>query len=336
MLALSFMWQIGALQNALQKRPNYSNLATMAATLCKTAEKELLSTVQKTSGLPGLQPSKVRQTKQPDLVAVTRGVEVAFQLAYKTLHKFSGAKNGKPHCGQVTYYLVCLFESTMTALAQHCTAVSKHISSTAKTLPKTNSKSQMITRSTTKKMSDVQNPPDEIGPPLAGLLNTMALSLDLTRPEDQQLMEGFLFTFIRRTGRILSLFVFENLQMPTGVPLPQGLEAMKQENLSSENARLEAKYLVWLLEKLLAVLDHDSIARSQFVVKVRHQLQQTLLRAVWGDDPLFQNGLMRPATPPAQNLGVQKADQQSISDWFTHELWRLIGWDILSSVLASS
>lgn len=326
------MRQICVLQKALQKKPKYSYLATMAVILCKATERELLGTVQQTNESSCAPQSNAQQVQPPNLAVVIHGVEISFHLTCQSLHKLSQSKNGKPHCGQVTYYLVCLFESTMTALAQHCRAISKHKSSTGKPLPGTKSKAEARTK-TMRKTSESQNTADEIGPRLAGLLHTMARSLDLTRSENQQVMEGFLYILIRRTGRILALVVFENLEVPARIPLPEGLDAMKVEDLSAENARLEGKYLVWLLEKLLAVLDHESIAGSQFVVKVKNRLQKTLLQAVWGNDLLFQNGLMRPATPPAQNLGAQKGSQQSLSDWFTQELWRLIGWDMLNSVL---
>ncbi|KAJ5213498.1 hypothetical protein N7449_000667 [Penicillium cf. viridicatum] len=335
--------QLHTVQKALQRRTNNSSetnsLAVDAVILCKSAEQRLIQTIQNETSMTEQKPSQTEQANTPDTDAVMNGVTVAFHLTHKALHKIAGAENGMQHQGQVIYYLVGLFESTMTALTLHCTAISKQ-----KPVTGTNEENKR-----TKEKSSPTN--NEIASHLADLLCTMALSLNLTCAEDQEVMEGFLFLVLDRMGKMIALHVFHDLRLPMGIcpamTFPDGLEAMTDEGLMPNEAQLEAKYLVRLLGRMLnaescEMLNAESCesaleasAARQFVANAKDRLQKTLLRAVFGpDDRLFREGLRRPHTPPPQVLDGQQVDQEKFSDWLTQELWRLVGWDVLRTVLA--
>jgi len=322
--APSLMRPLYALQRALQRRRNASSLAIDAVTLCKAAEYELLSAIRR--DIQPTNPAKYAQnekTKVPSLLAVIRGMEVSFHLVHRSLKSISSAKNGSQSKGQVTYYLVCMFESIMTGLTQHCTAMREQ---------RVHDQGQIV-----------HLKPDPYKS-LVDLLSTMMLSLDQSRQEDQEVMEGFFFVTLDRVGKMLALFVFNNLHLPTNVcpelRPPDGLAAMIQEGVSPQDIQLEAKYLITFLDNILGpespLTSDRSSMESQFVRKMKNRLQKTLLQAVFGsDDEIFQEGLVRPATPPPQNRDTRHVEQPEFPEWFTQELWRLVGWDLLRSTLPS-
>ncbi|KAJ5496720.1 hypothetical protein N7463_008707 [Penicillium fimorum] len=338
--------QLHIVQKALQRRTNTSSeanyLAVDAVILCKSAEQRLIQTIQNESNMMEQKPSQAKQANMPDTETVVNGVTIAFHLTHKALHKMVGAENSTQHQAQIIYYLVGLFESAMTALTIHCTEISKQKSVT-KTVksgggPKSATQPDEQHKRTKEKSSPTKN---ETASRLTDLLCTMALSLNLTRTEDQEVMEGFLFLVLNRMGKMLALHIFHDLRLPMGIcpgmTFPDGLEAMTDEGLMPNEAQLEAKYLVRLLDRMLNVKSlHpplETSAARQFLTNAKDRLQKSLLQAVFGpDDPLFREGLRRPHTPPPQVLDDQQMNQDKFSDWLTQELWRLVGWDVLKTV----
>ncbi|OQE44621.1 hypothetical protein PENCOP_c002G04242 [Penicillium coprophilum] len=342
--------QLHIVQKALQRRTNSSSeansLAIDAVILCKSAEQRLIQTILNESRTTEQEPPQTEKANMPNREAVINGVKLAFHLTHKTSHKLAGAENATQHQAQVIYYLVGLFESTMTALTLHCTAMSKQNSVTKKVQsgggPKIGTKPDEPNKLTKEKSSPIKN---ETASRLADLLCTMALSLNLNRTEDQEVMEGFLYLVLDRMGKMLALHVFHDLRLPIGIcpgmTFPDGLEAMTDEDLTPNEAQLEAKYLVRLLDRMLNA-EHlqsalETSAAREFVANAKNRLQKSLLRAVFGpDDHIFRDGLRRPHTPPPQVLDGEQIDQDKFSDWLTQKLWRLVGWDVLRTVFTST
>ncbi|KAJ5347608.1 hypothetical protein MYU51_003677 [Penicillium brevicompactum] len=312
--------QIYTLQKALQKRPTPSSLgslATAAVILCKSAEQKLILMAQNTSSAQHTQ-REIAESTTPETEAIFNGVTLAFHLVHKSLKKLAANENGKQHQAQVTYYLVGLFESIMTALTLRCTWLSNQSNKDQDTVDM-----------------------EALASHLGDLLCTMALSLDLARLADQEVMEGFLFLLLRRIGNMLALHVFHDIRLPMGVcpgmSFPEGLEKMTDEGLTPSQAQIETRYLVRLLGRIFDVEPHPStkaLAFSQFVTNAKDRLQKTLLRAVFGsDEHMFQEVLRRPKTPPP--LDGLPTEQEKFTDWLTQELWRLVGWDMLKTVFVS-
>ncbi|KAJ5746013.1 hypothetical protein N7520_011195 [Penicillium odoratum] len=341
--------QLYTVQRALQKRHNSKPLTTDAVTLCKVAESEIwgatirLNAPESQSKIPSSQ-----QAKKPDLIAVTKATELSFKLVHQALHKVIGAPDESYCKGQITYYLVCLFESIMGALTQICTASTRTATSTI--LQETSKCNRIPTRkqgnsqkiqkkkeTVTSKAKRLKMEKDATEC-LLDLLCTMALSLDLTRSDDQDVMEGYLFIVIHRVGKMLALFVFEDHQLPSDscpdIDVPQGIRDMKAEGLTNEMAQVEAEHLIRLLHRMLSSrLCDTEIMHSQFIRNMHRRLQKTLIQAVFGDDdPLFREGLVRPGTPPPLDDNGRASQRQDFSEWFTEELWRLVGWDILNNI----
>ncbi|KAJ5757456.1 uncharacterized protein N7511_006150, partial [Penicillium nucicola] len=332
--------QLYTLQKALQRKPIKTNsLATAAVILCKSAEQELVHAVQRQ--IISAQSHTPNSKQAADINGVFTAVIIAFHVVHRALHKLSANANERQNRAQVIYYLVGLFESTMTALTHHCTAISKQKSATETTgdprvVPGTATQSNERTNSREKNLRIG----DEIASHLADVLCTMALSLNISRAEDQHVMEGYLSLILNRVGKMLALYVFHDLRLPMSISprmrFPGGLEAMADENLMPNDAQLEATYLIRLLGRVMHAKSNKSVDEAQatqsFLKSSQNRIQNTLLQAVFGtNDKLFQDGLQRPKTPPSQGIDEKETDQEKFVDWFTQELWRLVGWDVLRS-----
>ncbi|KAJ5881205.1 uncharacterized protein N7473_012258 [Penicillium subrubescens] len=307
---VSFLRHLFTFQRTLQaKRRMTKALAIDAVILCKEAERGLLNAVQGeiTSATQPPKTFPIPRRKEPEFKAVVNAVKQSFQLVYHVLHKTpEAADNGKSQ-PKVIYYMVCLFESTMTGLTQYCTAVSKETESVKATKGTTQvnrkqKKAAPPARGLTSARTDTARA-------LAELLCEMALSLEINESCDRKVMEGYLHIVLERLGKMLALFTFDGMKLPTNTSAkmqpPEGLAAMKAEGISQKTAELEAKQLIHFLDRLLKTqtlfLSTSTISGPQapFSLKLQESMKKTLLQAVFGkDDPLFQGGLERPATPP--------------------------------------
>lgn len=341
------------LQKFLQKKTNHSNIVPAAVNLCKVAEKELLHAVDEDKTETSRSRTRVLlQSKQPSLSGTIRAVESAFQLLCQAIGKLSGTDQGIHDAGQVIYHLVCLYDTITKALQKYCQSMAQQEMASSKTNSRPAKKKQTAKslRTKTKRVQNTlsSNQEDEVATQITRLLGTMVLSLDISCTKNQELLEGFLFILLTRVGKILCLFVFQDLQLrqdlyvdPAKLPLPEGLSGVELNEASLLAVQMEAKYLVWLLERTLAFLNANpalpssdtASIRGQFVSKVKDRLQSTLLQAVFGtDDPSFQNSLQRPIAPEVQELDDLQRSQISdtpVSDWFVQEVWRLLGWEML-------
>lgn len=326
------------LQMTLQKRPNRSNTVQAAINLSKSAADALVNSVREKKITAGRSNTTILQNKKPEVTSVMHGVESALQLLHQALGKITGSEQGTSEAGQVTYYIVSLYEAAMKALEQHCKVRSEQISATAKTNTKPAKKKSAKSKRAQQKVDD------EVAGQITRLLGTMILLLDLTRAEHRNIFEGALFILLNRVGRLLCLFVFQDLQLrpdlrvdPSKLPLPQGLKDFSLNEKSLCAAKLEAKHLIWVLERALAHLETSpSSPSSQFTSKIRRSLQSTLLQAVYGtDNKCFQGALQQSVPPDTQELTRLRAcaqiPEQTVSDWFTQEVWRLLGWEMLAS-----
>lgn len=343
--------QIHTVQTALKKKkvPNY--LVKEAVILCKIAESDVIKAIlQSTQPASKLQTYLDQQTEGKSVSSIIKAVQLAFNLTHQSLHRIIGSPEENQGRGQLIYYLVCLFQSTMTALAQNCTAASAEANEKENPPQETPNSDKVPLRYRRSKPAKAKakakapltsktsnaNIINEVAQQLTNTLCSMARSLDLKQTPDQEIMQGILFIAIERVGKILALLTFNNRNKPSdgilGRNPPQGLTAMKEESMTPEMVQLEAKYLIIFLQQILGhAFTETDATQPEFLRNSKLRFQKTLLQAVFGkEDPLFKRGLGRPQTPPAlSSKGGQLS--QGFSEWFTGELWRLIGWDILGS-----
>ncbi|PYI09000.1 hypothetical protein BO78DRAFT_55504 [Aspergillus sclerotiicarbonarius CBS 121057] len=346
----TFMRQFYTLQKVLQKRPNNSSIIRAAINLCSTTAGNVRSAIEQPTVS---QPSTkiVPQSKKPDILAILNSTECAFRILIQALRKLSATGRATQDVGQVTYHIVRLYEVVIGALDGYCKRKSEQSPHENKAGARASRQTQKAKpkRSKTGCFSDMQkDPDDESATHMSLLLSKMALSLDTTRISEQNVLEGFLLVLLNRIGKLLCLFVFQDLRLRPDLrmdaakfPLPEGLKEIDLSESSLPAAAMEAKFLIWPLERILTVLDdvpslsssHPSL-NTQFTTKVKGKLQSTLLHAVFGRDSLWPDVLQRPIQPNDRDLeklrSCSQIPEQSAPDWFIQEVWRLLGWEILA------
>ena len=173
--------------------------------------------------------------------------------------------------------------------------------------------------------------------------------LDTTKPAHKIILEGFLFIFLDRIGKGLKHSVFEpyatnqNAQEDSRKDNPPIASLFSRAN-SQENVsfKAQAPYLIWLLERIqpLKLLPPHSVEPPQSATPdtnitsfARDQLQYTLLKAVFGDDAPadYEPALELVSTLTDVPVPGSASVDVDVKDWYMHEVWRLLGWDVLRS-----
>ncbi|OGM41480.1 hypothetical protein ABOM_008930 [Aspergillus bombycis] len=345
-----FMRHFYTLQKTLRKKPNGLDIVKAAVNLCETTANELSKVVSEKRATHCASSNKgSKRIEGPTTAEVFRCMTCAFQLLLQAMKALSGIANGMRYSNRIIYHIVRLYESTMNALEQWCKAKSE-----------LTQEAKQKHAATDKKVKDRQfpdsniNTDDKVATQMARLLNAMASSLNPGCPGHQDILEGFLFILLNRVGKLLCLFVFRDLKLRpnlradfTKIPLPRGLTELDLNDNSLCSAEMKAKCLVWLLERTLAVLhsftsspsaSRDSAGSILFAANLKERLQSTLLQAVFGTDSTWGRSLQRPALTDEDLPNLQLPSQdpdQSVPDWFTQEVWKLLGWEILVKSNAS-
>ncbi len=316
-------------------------IALKAVLVCKMAERGLLTVVRVDLHLN--QQGSSQENRQPSFIAVKNAVELAFRAVLRALHKFpvSMVDNAWRPQRQVTYYLMCLFESTMTALFEYSRVTTEERKEAVESTP--GAEQQQNEAGGPSRASTGTH--HEMAHGLVDLLCNMAILLNKKTQSDRLVIEGVLFLIINRLGELLGYFTFDgkksSINPNADVPPPAALAAVREKMgmINVEAAQMEAKYLVfflkrWLKEKPRFPFTHcnkwPGDGPYELDKGIKHEMMKTLLQAIFGNgEPLFQGGLKRVATPEPEDYEEPPEQREEFSQWFIGELWALIGWDIL-------
>ncbi|GIJ99849.1 hypothetical protein Aspvir_003857 [Aspergillus viridinutans] len=353
----SIMRHFYALQRAIQRRPSRSTIVQSSADLCEVAVHEVLTAVRWSGHTTRPSKKPVLQAKRPHLEQVLRSVKCAFQLMLQALEKLAETQDDLQGKGQLAYHLIRLYQAVATALEQYCISTSRQISAStgsSKTPKNKQARKSKSAKPCQRLEIPTTTPVDEVASQISRLLGSIAISLNLSYAVHRTVFEGLLYVLLTRVGTLLCIFVFQDLQIrpdlhvaQTKLPLPQGLHGVKVDDQSLRAMQMEAKHLIWLLERSLALLDactsscstsepHDVPETMAWVAKLKQQLQGTLLQALFGSDrSVFPHTLQQPETLDTLELerlqNCTQIPEQSVPDWFTQEIWRLLGWDLLAT-----
>ena len=186
-------------------------------------------------------------------------------------------------------------------------------------------------------------------------------ALDSKSNAHKSLFEGLAYVVLKRLGLTLYLLVFgyargesiadeiaayneadEIEDTPNNTPARSRADLLKP-------AKLEAPYFIHLLTRIMnaAPAHLDAVAmttsgspkkamkgsmKGAIAINARERLQRTLLQCMFGDgveDDEFHECLMMPAMKSAP-LPIPKIQEPEVRDWYKDEVWRLLGWEILS------
>ncbi|KAK2776252.1 hypothetical protein FQN53_002750 [Emmonsiellopsis sp. PD_33] len=360
-----FLRHFHGLQKQLQKKTDPNALVSISVGFCEAADMSIRTALHSKAN------SSIRattlQSLAPDIRQTLRGLTQSCPVILRALNKLSDNDQKCSGIGVITYHLVKFFQRALDHLHQY--AVSKIKAKVAQEKgPNKKSKQRSRTKTTKTSAPNVtaNDTEEEEGTlkAFSHLIATMILSLNPIRPEENDLLEGFLYAVLEHVGKTLCLFVFKELHSNPALrsnseklPMPGNFNELNlcadKMDIAQRAAGLEARHLIWILERAIAFTDQfenlptipasedrDPAASDQsppgILESVKVKLQNTLLKGIFGEEGHeFNNSLKLPEMP---SYSVADGDlfrwsyadaEKDPSEWFTQEIWRLVGWDVL-------
>lgn len=206
--------------------------------------------------------------------------------------------------------------------------------------------------------------PDDTVMKLCRLTIRLVTSLDIQRATDQEVLDGFLYFLLGRVGAMLKMFVFgpdsnEILRPNYESQIPQVTSSSYDEERKAAEA--QAPYLIYILARIVPLAEEHRKYTTRHAVqtprlsipplktaRLSHPasatLQSTLLAAVFGPkcSAEFVDGLVYPLSndvDPDVHIGFESdaaglETAECMADWFKAEVWRVLGWEVLSGKIA--
>ena len=201
------------------------------------------------------------------------------------------------------------------------------------------------------------------------LLLAIIGSLDPKQRSHGALFEAILYFILSRVGSHLFFFTFNHERSETvdgdiAVPFPPchseaGVSDSAAPVVKQRVAIMEGKHLIQLLARAMtlapsflgsnlypsattrlsrasgmvnrASASKPSAIKSALTLLARQKLQHTLINAMFGEDDAqneFTERLTKPKPfPPI--AAPPNVDDKDVSAWFSEQVWRLVGWEVL-------
>ena len=200
---------------------------------------------------------------------------------------------------------------------------------------------------------------------VAHLLISFLGLLERSNPLHQKIFDGFVFVLFERVGKRLYYCTFgqhrsasieANILSP-----PEPRDDIETARCDAETLaiRLEAKALVLILERAmglapnhmnpqnarssqtrnrpvpgLSIRSPATASRARLSSLAKDRLQRTLVACMYGNkvEDEFLDILTKPIRPihPGSLKNVSKVENKDVETWYSEEVWRLVGWDILA------
>lgn len=305
-------------------------------------------------------PSSVDQELDTKLASIAR----VFPYLLKALDKANQTAQDRGRQGHVIYSYI---EILRDLLAQICIlAVSQD--RTKNPGPRRSANGRFTPNPSRNPASALPpSPPDKTALKLSNLLLALTSALDTAIAADNAILEGFLFFLLTRVGAALKVFVFGSDCDDFLSPSPSIEAKAASFEQDEKEAEAQAPYLVYLLDRLIPLAPLGSHPRSRVSsisltpppappttppaprVAPQHSLtklpatalQSTLLHAVFrsrAEASEFAEALPPPlpteelldAEYSQHMLGQENAGGGAVADWFKMEVWRIVGWNVLS------
>lgn len=201
---------------------------------------------------------------------------------------------------------------------------------------------------------------------IAQFINVCVASLKKDSQEHRDIFEGVLFLLLEQVGKLLFYFTFDR---PRGATIEDDIAVSPGEDdkrnialkLTEKMAtRLEAQCLISMLDRAMGLAPHHmnnalasrpsssssrkasstasltptkglARAKAPLVSWARDRLQRTLIQCTFGDQDQdeFADVLRMPG-PVGSLPRFAKVDDADVGEWFNGEVWKLIGWELLS------
>ena len=190
-------------------------------------------------------------------------------------------------------------------------------------------------------------------------------NLDAKNDTHKALFEGFTYMTLEKLGARLYTLVFGRPReatleaeiiassQPDEIEDPEGEASLNPKEVEVSVAKTEAPYLIHLLKHIMnaAPLHLDgnlspgksskakqprskALTKSALTVTAKERLQRTLVNCIFGTEGRDEEDefmdCLKPPTVATSTLPMPKVKESDVQDWFKEEMWRLLGWDILS------
>jgi hypothetical protein len=292
----------------------------------------------------------VQDQTENNLTAISR----AFPILLSTLEKVSYMSEGSKVAGQMTHHLISVLRDLLDRLCLLCTTIGREKNAAAMRTKKPQARAD-------RQIADYLAAPSA-SPGAEGRQSTRMLcqlgiaamnALDLCRAADNNVLEGFLFFLLHRAGNLLRDFVFcdEDEQNINLFPTSGDSEAAAIRAAEAPYLFPLLKYAIILTAKrhVPATPTHARHGRIRslriqgshsshdgMTTKARIKLQNTLLRAVFGDNVTeIGESLQKPLDVSLEFYNMKQVKEGlRVGEWFKDEVWKTIGWDVLREVIA--
>ncbi|KAI7544688.1 sure-like protein [Hortaea werneckii] len=275
------------------------------------------------------------------------------------LNRLSNTADGAEVQGRVIYAYGRMFSELIEALGE---ASSREI-----TKPLAGSEERPSTSKGKKKSEHAKPANLKDRPTLNALTAFICGILDLLDPKVEahgSLFEGLAYAVLNKLGSRLYTLIFGHARAPTleaeiaRANEPDEVEDPSQTSIPHRNevelqqAKLEAPYLIHLLARLMnaapahlgAIIstktgrpkqaNNKGSMKGALALTAKDRLQRTLVHCMFGtegvdDQSPLRDCLKMPAAPDTP-LPMPKVKEAEVQEWFKEEVWRLLGWEVLS------
>ena len=334
---------ISQLVSAVQLSEKFEDATTTSVRISRTKKEEKnASPVQ----------AKLEKEIETRMLAIGR----TFPYLLKCLHRLSEAPDGLVTRSRVVYDYIKLFDHILEHICE--LAATAH---SRKRLVETRAKKRqkgLEKKQPTAALSAESPPRSKNIMSLCDFALILMASLDTTKPTHRDILEGFQYFLLRRVGQGLKKFVFGFEDHGIWQRYESNGDQIEQQASTEDQGREDEEALQARAPYLISILDRAQVLKSQHIQlaindsnkdratspsasianlsgTAHTKLQHTLLKAVFGDraSVKFEPALRPPQLPP--NESISDVDigiwSPEIKDWYKHEVWRIVGWDVLES-----
>jgi hypothetical protein len=187
--------------------------------------------------------------------------------------------------------------------------------------------------------------------------------LDSKVEAHKALFDGFAYCVLQILGARLHRTVFGHVRAPTieaeimkstavdEIEDDGPLAATPRHNEEQKQGRLEGPYLIHLLNHIMKAAPSylgliqpangraklptvSGLKRGTLTVEAKNCLQRTLVNCIFGNEGVSGDDslsyCLKMPVKTAVSVTMPKIKETEVPDWFQSEMWRLLGWDILS------
>lgn len=276
--------------------------------------------------------------------------------AFNRLSHISDDGSGE---GKATYAIVNMFKHFLSGIVQLSEAETRKIIASDAAVRKSAADKPKGKGKPARILNIKENPTLNL---YTTFLNSTMDLLDPKNDSNQALFEGFAYCVLESLGNRMYHSVFGHARGKTleeeilqssvlEDEADRGTSPSPLQDESLKQVRLEAPYLISLLDRVMAVAPsylgaaisvktgkpkqaHNRASmKGALAVEAKDRLQRTLVSCMFGgsegmsSDP-FAESLKMPEDKGS--ISMPKVKEAEVQDWFKEEMWRLLGWEILS------